>query len=658
MVGLVGESGSGKSTLVLAVLHYLSQNARILSGRIELAGQNLLTLSQREMQAIWGRHITLVPQDPFSSLNPSIRIGEQIAEMLRFQLKLPTDQARQRAMELLEMVKITNPQQVAENYPHQISGGMQQRVLIALALSTEPDLLVLDEPTTSLDVTTQAVVLDLIRDLIRERRTAALYITHNLGVVAQLCDRVAVLYAGELVEQAPTHQLFATPLHPYTRGLLDSIPRLTETKTENKLRFIQGQIPSLSQRDKQKKICIFLDRCPLELPICLEHPPLYDAGGEHRSRCHRWQEIKSGTVDARQPLPEPAEIEANGGAPILQVDGLEVWYPVHNRLGEVLLGRAQQTVRAVDRTSLQLTHKATVGLVGESGSGKTTIARAIVGLVEPDGGSIELLGVELPKRVSRRGLNVLRQIQMIFQDPDEALNPSMTVGEVVSRPLVTLLGMPPRQARRQIPRLLEAVRLPAGYASRLAEELSGGERQRVAIARAFAANPDVLICDEPVSALDVSVQAVILNLLNSLQGEYGTSLLFISHDLAVVGYLADEIAVIYLGRIMEAAKSSVLFEPPLHPYTEALLSATPSPDPGVQHTRIHLEGEIPTPQKTSPGCPFHSRCPRKLGEICEHVEPPWQVTGSGKRIYCHIPLVDLATIQAGLNYPKGASADG
>jgi peptide/nickel transport system ATP-binding protein len=645
-VGLVGESGSGKTTLVLAMLRYLGRNSRILAGRINLSGQNLLALSRSEMRAIWGRRITLVPQDPSASLNPSIRIGEQIAEALRVQLHLPAERSRQRAVELLEMVEIANPHRVAKQYPHQVSGGMQQRILIALALSTEPDLLVLDEPTSNLDVTTQAVVLDLVRNLIRERHTAALYVTHNLGVVAQLCDRVAVLYAGELVELARTRRLFAAPLHPYTRGLLGSIPHLGKTKAEFELRTIQGQIPSLHQRAQQSEVCNFRDRCLLAIAICQERPQMDETESHHWVRCHRWQEIMAGDVEPYQPeAGSVMPVKLLSDAPSLAVKDVEVRFPLRLGLGDLLLRRATRTVRAVDGVSIDLNHAQTLGLVGESGSGKTTLARALVGLVQPDAGRIELLGDRLPSSVGRRKLDTLRRMQMVFQNPDEALNPYLTVGETLSRPLVRLLGRSSQEARRQVPHLLKAVRLPATYANRFPDELSGGERQRVAIARAIAADPDVFICDEPVSALDVSVQASILNLLNTLQGAAGNSLLFISHDLAVVGYLADQIAVIYLGRLMEITERVSLFQPPMHPYTEALISAIPLPDPIEKWERLRLEGDLPQPELLAHGCPFHTRCPRKVGQICEHNIPPWHVTLSGKRIYCHIPLDDLAAMQ-------------
>jgi peptide/nickel transport system ATP-binding protein len=645
--GLVGESGSGKTTLILGAMRYLSQNGKVTQGSVGLDGQDLLALSEREMRQVWGKKITLVPQNPQSSLNPAIRIGEQVAEILRHHMNMNASQARKRTLELFEMVHLADPERIADSYPHQVSGGMQQRVMIAMALSTEPLLLVLDEPTTSLDVTTQAVILDLVRELITGRQTAALYVTHNLGVVAQVCDRVAVLYAGDLVEDAPTRDLYSNPLHPYTRGLLDSVPRLGDVKHQVQLRAIEGQIPPLGARPHG---CVFAPRCPLAIEICEQWPPLYESGTERRSRCHRWNEIQAGQVSARQPT-EQAEVvqkaASNGRREVvLDLEDLKVHFPISRSIDEVLRRQPVRKVRAVDGVNLDIQRGKTLGLVGESGSGKTTIARAIAGLVEKTGGTIELLQLDLPPKLSQRDLDTLRHLQMMFQNPEEALNPYLSIGESLKRPFKVLLGQPDEQAKKNVAQLLDAVRLPPSYANRLPEQLSGGEKQRIAIARAFASNPDLLICDEPVSSLDVSVQASILNLLNDLQVEFGSSLLFISHNLAVVGYLADKIAVIYLGQLMEVADSVDLFEPPYHPYTEALLSAIPLAEPGAEQKQIRLTGEIPSPTDIPSGCPFHTRCPRFLGDICVQQTPPWREDeATGKRYFCHIPADELRANQ-------------
>ncbi len=645
-VGLVGESGSGKSTVALTIMRHLGENGKVRGGRINFAGRDLLNLDESSMREVWGVQLALVPQDPLSSLNPSIQIGEQLAEILRHHQEMSRSEAGERAIQLLEMVRVPDPERVAASYPHQISGGMQQRVMIAMALSTEPKLLILDEPTTALDVTTQAAILDLLRDLIRERETAALYVTHNLGVVASICDRVAVLYAGELVEEAPTSDLFHQPLHPYTQGLLDSVPRLGDNKKAVQLLAIPGQIPFLGERPAG---CVFAPRCPLAIDICRERPPLDSPVKGWYVRCHRWPEIRSGEIhgglQSSATATSETVLEHGDGLPVLDLEGLEVYFDVRRSMREVFARQSVRQVKAVDGVDLSFPKGRTLGLVGESGSGKTTLARAVIGLEKATSGTMQLLDIRLPSGLAKRDQELMKHLQIIFQNPEEALNPYMTVGESLSRPLMTLQMMSRDEAHQKVPQLLAAVRLPAAYAQRRPDQLSGGEKQRVAIARAFAANPDLLISDEPVSSLDVSVQASILNLLNDLQGEHGTSNLFISHDLAVVGYLADEVAIIYAGHLMEVAQAEELFEPPHHPYTEALLSAIPNIDPETKHEPIPLEGDVPNQIDMPTGCPFHPRCPRLLGDICVKEAPPWQETDSGKRIFCHIPLAELTEVQ-------------
>lgn len=652
--GLVGESGSGKTTLAMGVMRYLPENGKVAQGSIRFKGQDLLGVDDAALRDLWGTEIGLVPQNPLSSLNPSLTIGEQLAEGLILHRGLSRALAADRVIELLQRVQITEPQRVIRAYPHQISGGMQQRVLIAMALSTEPALLVLDEPTTSLDVTTQASILDLIRDLIRDAQTAVLYVTHNLGVVAQICDRVAVMYAGELVEDAPVGELFRHPLHPYTRALLNSVPRIGENKAQNRLEGIPGQIPPLGSRPDG---CVFRDRCPLAIEICRERPPLYVPQEGHNTRCHRWEALSGGEPDSKAsqtfqtaarrhssglPRPEPGEPSRD---PMLTVEDVKVHFNLPRSLAELLSGKALRGVRAVDGVTFAARAGKTLGLVGESGSGKTTLARAIAGLVEWSGGEIRLGGVSLPRGLAGRDRKMLSRLQMVFQNPEEALNPYRTVGETLRRPLITLMRMSRKEAGHEVGRLLALVHLPEEYSERRPAQLSGGEKQRVAIARVFASHPDLLLADEPVSSLDVSVQASILNLLDSLQVKDGSSQLFISHDLAVVGYLADEVAVIYLGNLMEVASARTIFDPPFHPYTEALLSAVPVPDPAITQERIRLQGEIPGAMSIPGGCPFHTRCPRFLGSICVNQTPPWRKSGE-KRIFCHIPLDELSLLQS------------
>ena len=642
-VGLVGESGSGKSTIALAVMGYLGENGRITEGDILFNGRNLRQLSDKEMGTIWGQQINLVPQDPQSALNPSLKIQEQLAELLRQHNKLNNAQANSRAIELLDMVRVPDPARVADSYPHQLSGGMQQRVMIAMALATEPPLLILDEPTTNLDVTTQAAVLDLFRDLIKERETAVLYVTHNLGVVATMCDRVAVLYAGEFVEGAMVSELFRKPLHPYTQGLLDSVPQLGHNKVHSQLPAIPGQIPSLNERPPA---CVFAPRCSLALEIChTERPSLETTPDGRQIRCHRWREIDALEISARQTGTAVSAPTNNATETLLQLKNVEVYFDVNRSMLDAIKRTPKPKIKAVDGISLTLKRGETLGLVGESGSGKTTLSRAIIGLTPRTSGEMILLNAHLPEKVSKRPTETLKHVQYVFQNPEEALNPYLTVGETLRRPFMTLLNLSKEDADQQAQALLQDVRLPADYVNRLPSQLSGGEKQRIAIARAYATNPDLLIADEAVSALDVSVQASVLNLLNDLQIEHNNAMLFISHDLAVVSYLADKIAVVYVGKLMELADAQDLFQPPYHPYTEALLSAIPPTNPDMPQKHIRLEGDVPSQMNVPSGCPFHPRCPRFLGDICKTTTPPWQELENGKRIFCHISAAELIKIQ-------------
>ena len=646
--GLVGESGSGKTTLALATMRYLPEEGSVCEGQIRFRGENLLNLLDREMRQIWGSDMTMVPQDAQASLNPSVKLGEQVAELLRHKAGLTESEARQRTLELFERVQLGDSERVRDSYPHQLSGGMLQRVLTAMAISTEPSLLVLDEPTSSLDVTTQAVMLDLFRDLIGgQQQTAVLYITHNLGVVAQIADRVAVMYAGDLLEDAATVDLYRRPLHPYTRGLLDCVPRLGENKSEVDLRPIQGHIPSLQELPTG---CIFRPRCPLAVDVCQEYPPLYEAGDGRRSRCHRWEEIEREEISASQPVPEGARVgEAAEIAEedVLDIEGVKVHFAEGRTLRGLVTGDPPTKVRAVDGVSFDVGRGRTVGLVGESGSGKTTLARAVVGLAKRTEGSIRLFDAELPVGLKGRTSDTFCCLQIVFQNPAETLNPYLSVGQILRRPLQRLRDQTTDEdadggVDRGVEELLEAVHLSGEYASRLPGQLSGGEKQRVAIARAFAPRPNLLIADEPVTSLDVSVQASILNLFNELQGEHAVATLFISHDLAVVGYLADVVAVIYLGKLMEVSEADAVFDPPHHPYTEALLSSVPLIDPQGEQEEIRLAGEVPSPSEAISGCPFHTRCPRFIGDICVEEVPPWrEISGTDKRVFCHIPENEL-----------------
>jgi peptide/nickel transport system ATP-binding protein len=515
---------------------------------------------------------------------------------------------------------------------------MQQRVIIAMALLLKPALLIMDEPTTGLDVTIEAAVLDLVNDLRYEFDTAILFISHNLGVIARICERVGVMYAGEMVEEAPVVDLFKSPNHPYTVGLLRCVPRRGTSKRENRLWSIPGRVPPLHALPDH---CVFASRCAMAHSDCLEtHPLLEQTAPGRRCRCLYWQETSPEKL-RYEPSPEldlalTSAVRRGGGD--LEVEDLRVYFQVSG--GLTSLGLAKSSVKAVDGISISLPARSTLGVVGESGCGKSTLAWAIAGLVPIHSGQIVLADEDLNKWVNDRPKEVLQMLQMVFQNPESTLNPRKTVADELRRPL-RLFNICERDAEDNlIGELLTAVNLDEGYMDRYPTELSGGEKQRVAIARAFAGNPQLVLCDEPTSSLDVSVQSMVLNLLQRLQDDLGVSLMFISHDLSVVRYVSDYIVVIYLGRVCEAGPVTQVFEPPYHPYTEALLSAVPTPDPTSRRERIHLEGSVPSAITPPQGCRFHTRCPRKIGEICETTPPEPSVDGD-HIILCHIPREEL-----------------
>ena len=590
--GLVGESGSGKTTLARAVVRYLPANGRIAAGSVRLDGTNLLELSRAEMQRTWGARITMVHQDPNTAINPSIVIGEQIAEMARVHLGFSRGRAARLALEMLTKVRIQDPASVARRYAHQISGGQLQRVLIAIALTTNPRLLIMDEPTTALDVTTEAVILDLVRDLLAEYSTAVLYITHNLGVVARLCHRLGVMYAGELMEEGSVRDVFKRTLHPYTLGLLGCVPRIDVDKRDIVLNTIPGLIP---RSDRLPPGCIFSPRCPGSEEACrAEKPPLVSAEAKHLSACRRWQDLRRAPQSFTIAQKKRAHDETVAGieaAVVLEASHISKYFPVW-RVGLIqLLRHGRPVLRAVDDVSVRVRKSFTMGIVGESGCGKTTLARCIAGLEEATAGELELEGLKLPRTAGRRSAAQLKKIQMVFQNPDASLNPQIPIGASIQRPLKLQGRLPRARIKDRVRELMQAVNLPPDYIPRLPHELSGGEKQRVAIARAFATDPALMICDEPISSLDVSVQASLMNLLADLQDSQGTSYLFITHDLAAVRHLSDWIAVIYLGRLAEIGSAADVFTPPHHPYTEALLSALPIPDPDARQNNIRLPGQ-------------------------------------------------------------------
>ena len=622
--GLVGESGCGKSTAALAVMRYLPRNGRIAAGRILVDGDDLYGLSTSGLRNLRSTRLSMVYQDPGRALNPAIAVGDQLAEVFTIAGASQAD-ARDRAVAMLGHVQITDPERVMARYPHQLSGGMQQRVVIAMALAVDRRLIILDEPTTGLDATVEAEVLDLIDTLRREHGTAVLFIGHNLAVIARVCERVGVLYGGMLVEEAPTQALFAAPRHPYTVGLLRCLPRLGLDRRLQRLDTIPGFPPSGPETVTG---CIFANRCGLVRERCqTELPPLFDLGAGRTSRCFFHEE--AGDLPRVVP-PKPVEHAARhaGAAPLLTVQALCKTF----RAGS-------HSIHALRDVTFDIAAGETLGLVGESGSGKSTLARILLGLDRADDGSrIVFDGVVVA------GGRPRKTIQMVFQNPDSALNRAHRIGRILGRALSRLGGLRGAALKSRLLALSRGVQLADPYLAAKPRQLSGGLKQRVAIARAFAGAPRLVVCDEPTSALDVSVQAAILNLLADLQGAEQVSYLFISHDLAVVRYVADRIAVLYLGRLMEVGPAERVFEGPHHPYTEALLSATPAPDGTLR--RVKLKGTPPSAVSPPRGCVFHTRCPRYIGPICDDEEPPLLERDSGHAIRYHHATADLGRVGA------------
>ncbi|MEA2197739.1 MAG: peptide/nickel transport system ATP-binding protein ddpF [Solirubrobacteraceae bacterium] len=639
--GLVGESGSGKSTIALAIVRYLARNGRVSGGTIQIEGRDVLGLSKAELRRLRASTVSMVYQEPGRALNPSIVVGRQVAEVYEI-AGVPREQALERAEEMLIKVQISDPASVMRRYPHQLSGGMLQRAVIAMALAAEPSLLILDEPTTALDATVEAEVLDLIKGLRSEFNTSLLFISHNLAVIAQMCDRVGVLYAGKLVEEGPAQAVFSDPRHPYTVGLLRSIPR-REAQRPGHVRATLATIPgSPPAPGFEARGCVFADRCGLADDRCRsEAPPLYEIGGARGSRCYyheRAQSVPSAAAppaDAPPANAPPADAPPADAAPLLRVRAASKTFHISG-----------QTVRGLLGVDLDIRPGETVGLVGESGSGKTTLARLILGIIPPDAGAeIELDGHPLAPLAKSRGAEDQKALQIVFQNPDSALNRRHSVRRLITRSLSKLGGYSGDALKERLTALMQSVRLSERYLPMRPSQLSGGLKQRVSIARAFAGDPRIVVCDEPTSALDVSVQAAILNLLTDLQHRKQVAYLFISHDLGVVQYLADRVAVLYLGRLMELGPAEQVFAGPRHPYTEALLSAVPNLD-DLGHSRIRLHGEIPSAAAPPSGCPFQTRCPRKIGEICETTEPELIEEEPGHGIRCHIPLDELRELQA------------
>jgi peptide/nickel transport system ATP-binding protein len=630
-LGLVGESGSGKSSVVMALLGLLDAGARVSARRVAFDGANLLA----NAPALRGRRIGVVFQDTSAVLNPACTIGQLVTEPLLVHLRMTKLQARTRALELLDEMGIVRPIQVMDCYPHQLSGGMKQRVAIASALATEPQLLLLDEPTTALDVTVEAQILDLLDRLRARHGLSMLLVSHNLGIVDRLCDRVSVLYAGRVAETGAAARVLDHPSHPYTKGLLAALPQ-PELSTE-RLSPIAGGLPDLVVPEPG---CNFRPRCPFAVAGC--DAPQSLLGATHQVRCHRVADIAA--------LPWPSgEAETiaparRAGVPLLRATGLRRRFATGGMLRRAF-GRADPGVVAVDDVSLSIRTGEIVGLVGESGCGKSTLGRLLLRLITADDGALQFDGSVIP---ARPDAGFRRRAQIVFQNPDTALNPRQTIGAILHRPLRHFGLARGAAARREIARLLALVRLPASHAERYPHQLSGGEKQRVGIARALASRPDFLVCDEAVSALDVSVQAAVLNLLADLRDELGLAYLFISHDIGVIAHIADRVMVMYRGVMVEEGSVRDVLHPPYHPYTELLLSSVPiigKHRGGGSVARAGDRVDAAGDAGASPsGCRFAGRCARKLGPICDVAAPPWQEVEPGHRIRCHIPLDVLRDI--------------
>jgi peptide/nickel transport system ATP-binding protein len=627
-LGIVGESGSGKSTVALAILGLLPKNAQV-TGSVRALGQELRGLREGDLAKVRGSTIAYVPQDPMSSLNPAFTVGWQVAEAIWVRQGIGKQAAHRRAVELLEAVGIPHAAEQARRFPHEFSGGMRQRVVIAIAMANDPDIIIADEPTTALDVTIQAQVLEALRAAREQTRASMILITHDLGIVAGLADRIMVMYAGKPVETGPVDEIFFRSRMPYTLGLLGSLPRL-DVDSSAPLRPVPGAPPSLIGLPPG---CPFAPRCPVAVDRCLaEEPALLPVAAGHQAACHRSAELKAIYAE-RTVVPLPTTTRAANGHPVIVATGLVKHFPI---TGGRLVRRQIGQAHAVCGVSLELRERETLGLVGESGCGKSTTARTILQLLPATSGSVLFEGRELTTQ-TRRQLRPLRQhVQVVFQDPFASLDPRMPVGEIVAEPLHVHDRWDRAAGPARVAELFRLVGLNPEHRNRYPHEFSGGQRQRVGIARALALEPKVLVLDEPVSALDVSIQAGVVNLLEDLQDRLGLSYLFIAHDLSVVRHISDRVAVMYLGKIVETGTRSQVYDAPSHPYTQALLSAVPVPDPEVERRRrrILLTGDVPSAASPPSGCRFRTRC-WKAADICAQREPELADRGQGHPVACH-----------------------
>jgi len=634
-VGLVGESGCGKSATAMSIMRLVREPGRISGGQVLFRGQDLVSLPEAEMRKVRGRDISMIFQEPMTSLNPVLKIGDQLTEGLILHQKLKPRAALKRAIELLDLVRIPSPDKRTDDYPHQFSGGMRQRVMIAMALACNPSLLIADEPTTALDVTVQAQILSLLKDLQRDLGMSVLIITHDLGVVAETCDRVNVMYASRIVERGAWPDLFTTPAHPYTAGLLASVP--STEKDVDRLGVIPGEVPDPLHWPAG---CRFASRCHARFDKCDVQPPMVRVGSQEAA-C--WLHAPGvARVEIRPPAMPPIEVAARAAsdreAPLMELKGIKTHIPVRRGL----LRREVARIKAVDGVDLEIRRGETVGLVGESGSGKSTLARNALRLQPLTEGTICFDGQEISSMPLRSLRRLRPRMQMVFQDPVASLNPRSRVSTIVGEAL-TVHGVRDRAERdAKVADALRRVGLRPEFATRYPHEFSGGQRQRIGIARAVALNPSLIVADEPVSALDVSVQSQVLNLLADLRDASGMSYLFIAHNLSVVRHLSDRVAVMYLGRIVESGPTEHLYANPQHPYTWALLSAIPDPDPAAVRSPVLLEGDMPSPVDPPSGCPFRTRCPlaRAKGTvdgICANEVPPITSAADDHTVACHFP---------------------
>ena len=636
-VGIVGESGSGKSTLALAMMGYVKQGLYTIDGKCLFNSSNLLEMNNRDLEKIRGRKIAMIPQNAGQSLTPNLKIGYQIDEALKLHTNFNKTERDKKISELLNKVRLPSPETIALRYPHELSGGQQQRVAVAMALAGNPELLLLDEPTTGLDVTTQAHVLELLNFIAKDTGTSMVYVSHDLGAIAQVSDRIIVMYSGEIVLEGPSRSILKKPIHPYTHGLLKSIPKLSLSGLPDSMPGTQPQPGSILSG------CSFFDRCNLAEDKCKNNSPKleYIDDLETSVRCFNYKSLKDKKDINSQISKNEANIEENE---ILNLTDVSISY-AKQKLIDQILNKTVDTNPTVKDINININKGETIALVGESGSGKSTILKSIAGLLKTKDGKIRFeKDRDLSSDLKKRNPNDLRAIQLIFQNPDESLNPNHNVEEILSQPLKLYFGLSGGELKKNIIEILEKVRLGEFYMSRYPRQLSGGEKQRVAVARAFAAKPDIILCDEVTSALDVSVQAAVLNLLQKLKDDFGTTYIFVSHDLAVVRAISDRVAVLYQGRLCEIGPSKKVYQFPSHPYTEVLLGAVLEPDPDIKPKLVAEDiVEEKPPEK---GCCFQGRCSRILGDKCKNETPPWQITEGGNAIRCHININDLKNLQS------------